>query len=139
MKHPVLSHTFQFRVRYSETDQMQTVYNSRVLEWFEVGRTELSRALGIPYAEWERRGIFMPLVEARVFFRGRARYDDLLEMTVTMRAEGRVRLVFENRIVQADGSGPVADGYTVHAMLSMETRKPVRTPDWVLELLNKGL
>lgn len=127
----------QFRVRYSETDQMQTFYNSRVLEWFEVGRTELSRAMGLPYAEWERRGIFMPLIEARVFFRGPARYDDLLEMTVTMRAEGRVRLIFEHRIAQADGSGPVADGYTVHAMLSTETKKPVRTPDWVLELLNK--
>ena len=76
------SHTIQFRVRYSETDQMQTFYNSRALEWFEVGRTELSRALGVPYSEWERRGILMPLVEARVFFRGRARYDDLLEMNV---------------------------------------------------------
>ena len=99
------SHTLQFRVRYSETDQMQTFYNSRALEWFEVGRTELSRAVGVPYAEWERRGIFMPLVEARVFFLGRARYDDLLEMTVTLKPEGRARLLFENRIVQADGSG----------------------------------
>ena len=131
------SHTLQFRVRYSETDQMQTFYNSRALEWFEVGRTELSRAVGVPYAEWERRGIFMPLVEARVFFLGRARYDDLLEMTVTLKPEGRARLLFENRIVQADGSGVVAEGYTVHAMVSTETRRPVRAPDWVVEILNK--
>lgn len=131
------SHTLQFRVRYSETDQMQTFYNSRALEWFEVGRTELSRAIGVPYAEWEKRGILMPLVEARVFFRGRARYDDLLEMTVTLKAEGRARLLFENRIVQADGSGAVAEGYTVHAMVSTETGRPVRSPDWVVELLNK--
>ena len=131
------SHTLQFRVRYSETDQMQTFYNSRALEWFEVGRTELSRAVGVPYAEWERRGIFMPLVEARVFFLGRARYDDLLEMTVTLKPEGRARLLFENRIVQADGSGVVAEGYTVHAMVSTETRRPVRAPDWVVELLDK--
>ena len=131
------SHTLQFRVRYSETDQMQTFYNSRALEWFEVGRTELSRAVGVPYAEWERRGIFMPLVEARVFFLGRARYDDLLEMTVTLKPEGRARLLFENRIVQADGSGVVAEGYTVHAMVSTETGRPVRAPGWVIELLNK--
>ena len=131
------SHTLQFRVRYSETDQMQTFYNSRALEWFEVGRTELSRAIGVPYAEWEKRGILMPLVEARVFFRGRARYDDLLEMTVTLKTEGRARLLFENRIVQADGSGAVAEGYTVHAMVSTETGRPVRSPDWVVELLNK--
>ena len=131
------SHTIQFRVRYSETDQMQTFYNSRALEWFEVGRTELSRALGVPYSEWERRGILMPLVEARVFFRGRARYDDLLEMTVVLKAEGRARLRFENRIVQAETGAPVADGYTVHAMVSTESGRPVRAPDWVRELLDK--
>ncbi len=131
------THTLQFRVRYSETDQMQTFYNSRALEWFEVGRTELSRAVGVPYSEWERRGILMPLVEARVFFRGRARYDDLLEMKVTLKAEGRARLLFENHIVQAETGAPVADGYTVHAMVSTETGRPVRAPDWVVELLNK--
>lgn len=131
-------HVFQFRVRYSETDQMQTFYNSRALEWFEVGRTELSRAMGLPYSEWERRGILLPLVEARVFFRGRARYDDLLEMTVSLHPEGRARLRFENRIVQADGSGPVADGYTVHAMLSAQTLRPVRAPEWIAGLLSNS-
>ena len=128
-------HTFQFRVRYSETDQMRTFYNSRALEWFEVGRTELSRSMGVPYSEWERLGIHLPLVEAHVRFTGRAVYDDLLEMTVSIHREGRARIRFENRIVQADGSGPVADGYTVHAMLSSETGKPLRMPIWIKEML----
>lgn len=130
------SHTLQFRVRYSETDQMQTFYNSRALEWFEVGRTELSRALGVPYAEWERRGIRLPLVEAHVYFTGRAKYDDLLEMTTCIHREGRARIRFENRIVQADGSGDVAYGSTVHAMLG-ESGRPVRAPQWVLDLFNQ--
>ncbi len=116
---------------------MKTFYNSRALEWFEVGRTELSRALGVSYAEWERRGILLPLVEAHVFFRGRAQYDDLLEMTVSIRAEGRARLRFDNRIVQAGTAAPVADGYTVHAMLSSATNRPVRPPGWVQHLLEK--
>ncbi len=128
-------HTLQFRVRYSETDQMQTFYNSRALEWFEVGRTELSRAMGLPYTEWEKRGVLIPLIEARVFFRGRASYDDLLEMTVTMKPEGRAALRFENRIVQAETGAPVADGYTVHALLSVETGKPLRMPLWIKEFL----
>jgi acyl-CoA thioester hydrolase len=50
-----MEHTIQFRVRYSETDQMGTFYNSRALEWFECGRTELLRACGLPYAEMELR------------------------------------------------------------------------------------
>lgn len=128
-------HTFTFRVRYSETDQMQTFYNSRALEWFEVGRTELSRAMGLPYSEWERRGVLLPLVEAHLFFRGRAQYDDLLEMTVSLRQEGRARLRFDNRIVHAADSAPVADGYTVHAILSAATGRPMRAPDWLHSLL----
>lgn len=130
------SHTHQFRVRYSETDQMQTFYNSRALEWFEVGRTELSRAMGVSYAEWEHRGIRLPLIEAHVYFTGRAKYDDLLEMTTSIHREGRARIRFENRIVQADGSGAVAHGSTVHAMLGPDGR-PVRSPEWVLNLLNE--
>lgn len=125
----------QFRVRYSEVDSMKIVFNSHVLEWFEIGRTELSRAMGLPYIEWERRGIFIPLIEARVFYRKPARYDDLLEMTTTVRPEGRARLRFENRIVQAADGAPVADGYTVHALVSAETGRPVRTPDWVKAFL----
>ncbi len=46
-------HTIQLRVRYSETDQMGTFYNSRALEWFECGRTEVLRSLGIPYSTME--------------------------------------------------------------------------------------
>lgn len=130
------SHVHQFRVRYSETDQMQTFYNSRALEWFEVGRTELARSMGVPYVEWEARGIRMPIIEAHLRFPGRAQYDDLLEMTTSIRMEGRVRVRFENRIVQADGSGPVAEGYTVHAMIDNNGR-PVRAPEWVLNLLNQ--
>ena len=67
-------HTCQIRVRYSETDQMGTYYNSRALEWFEVGRSELSRSMGLPYAEWEQRGAFLPVVEAQ------ARLGDLEEI-----------------------------------------------------------
>ena len=62
------------RVRYSETDQMGTFYNSRALEWFECGRTEWMRnRLGLSYAGLEARGVFLPLVEAHLEFRGGAR------------------------------------------------------------------
>ncbi len=77
-------HTLQLRVRYSETDQMGTFYNSRPLEWFECGRTELLRSIGLPYAELEARGVFLPLVESHVEYLGRARYDDLLQLTTRL-------------------------------------------------------
>jgi YbgC/YbaW family acyl-CoA thioester hydrolase len=76
-----LSDVLQLRVRYSETDQMGTFYNSRALEWFECGRSELiRRKVGMSYAALEAKGAFLPLVEAHLEFQGGARYDDLLDV-----------------------------------------------------------
>jgi len=128
-----MEHTTLFRVRYSETDQMGTFYNSRALEWFECGRTELLRACGLTYAEMERRGAFLPVVESHVEYRGRARYDDLLRMTSKGSLVGKARLRVDVEIVQAEGGGPVARGYTIHAVTD-PTGKPIRPPPWVTEV-----
>src|ERR1035437_2389635 len=90
-----LKDVLQLRVRYSETDQMGTFYNSRALEWFECGRTELMRnRLRMSYATLEEKGVFLPLVEAHLEFQGGARYDDLLRITSTVEVQGRARLRF---------------------------------------------
>ena len=123
----------EFRVRYSETDQMGTFYNSRALEWFECGRTELLRSLGLPYAEMEKRGVFLPVVEAHVEYRGRARYDDLLQMTSRGSLIGKARLRVEVNIVQDNGGAPVAQGHTIHAVTD-PAGKPIRPPPWLAEL-----
>jgi acyl-CoA thioester hydrolase len=128
------THVTQLRVRYSETDQMGTFYNSRALEWFECGRSELMRSIGIPYAVMEERGFFLPVVEAHILYPGRAHYDDLLEMTVTASFEGRARLRCAVDIVQAASRHPVTNGYTIHAFINREGR-PVRPPAWFAEAL----
>ena len=130
-----LSHSMELRVRYSETDQLGTFYNSRALEWFECGRTEALRAIGLPYAEFEKRGAFLPLVEAHVNYRGRAKYDDLLVVKTRISASGRASLRFEMEITHADGA-KVADGYTVHAITDAAGR-PIRCPAWLTELLTE--
>jgi acyl-CoA thioester hydrolase len=129
------SHWQQFRVRYSETDQLGTFYNSRALEWFECGRTEILRALGVPYASLESKGLFLPLVEAHVQYLGRACYDDLLEMTTTLSLAGKASLRFDVKIVHAGTSNPVASGYTLHAMTEQKG-KPTRCPAWLSSALH---
>ena len=88
-------YTTTLRVRYSETDQMGTFYNSRALEWFEVARTETLRRMGLSYAEMESRGALLPLVEAHVEFLGRAKYDDELTLTTRVAFKGKARLRFD--------------------------------------------
>jgi acyl-CoA thioester hydrolase len=128
----------QLRVRYSETDQMGTFYNSRALEWFECARSELMRhKLGMSYSAMEARGVLLPLVEAHVEFQGRARYDDLLTLASAVEVSGRARLRFDVQIVQADSGRPVVRGYTVHAFTEAGG-KPIRPPAWFVEMLEKA-
>ena len=123
------------RVRYSETDQMGTFYNSRALEWFECGRTELLRARGVSYAEMEARGVLLPLVEAHVAYRGRAAYDDLLEVAASCTMAGRARVRFDVTIRHADGGAEVAVGHTIHAITDPQG-KPMRPPAWLADVLD---
>ena len=130
-------HVLRFRVRYSETDQLRTFYNSRALEWFECGRTELLRSLGAAYADLEKRGVCLPLVEAHVNYLGRARYDDLLEMKSVLSMAGKASLRFDVSVAQAHGGGPVASGYTIHAITDA-AGKPVRCPAWLAQALESA-
>jgi len=107
---------------------MGTFYNSRALEWFEVGRTEWLRQAGIPYARMEQRGALLPLVEAHVEYHGRARYDDELELVTTAAMASKARIRFDVRIAHVSGEA-VASGYTVHAITNGEGR-PIRPPQW---------
>jgi acyl-CoA thioester hydrolase len=133
-----LQDALQLRVRYSETDQMGTFYNSRALEWFECGRSELlRRRLGMSYAALEDKGVFLPLVEAHLEFQGGARYDDLLEIASACEMSGRARLRFDVQINQNATGKPVVRGYTVHAFTGGEG-KPIRPPDWFIELFQNA-
>jgi acyl-CoA thioester hydrolase len=133
-----LQDVLQLRVRYSETDQMGTFYNSRALEWFECGRTDLMRRrLGLAYAELEAKGVFLPLVEAHLEFQGGARYDDLLDIVSTVAMDGRAKIRFEAQISQHANSRPVVRGYTIHVFADARG-KPIRPPAWFLELMKKA-
>ena len=133
-----LTDTLLLRVRYSETDQMGTFYNSRALEWFECARSELMRSqLGLSYAVLEEKGVFLPLVEAHLEFQGGARYDDLLRIASVASLAGRARIQFDVQITQEATGQPVVRGYTIHAFPDA-SRKPIRPPAWFLDALVKA-
>ena len=133
-----LSDVLLLRVRYSETDQMGTFYNSRALEWFECGRSELMRRqLGMSYSAMEAKGVYLPVVEAHLEFQGRARFDDLLAVASTAELFGRARLRFEVQITHHDSGRPVVRGYTVHGFIDARG-KPIRPPGWFVEMMAKA-
>jgi len=131
-----LSHVHYLRVRYSETDQMGTYYNSRALEWFERGRTEACRATGVPYKQWEQRGVRLPLVEAHVEFTGTAAYDDLMKMTTVVSMQSKARMRFDVTIEHAGAAAEICRGWTIHAVTNTAGR-PIRPPRWALMLIGE--
>ncbi len=130
---PIFSHTTSLRVRYCETDQMGTFYNSRALEWFECGRTELLRAAGISYAKLEDDGFFLPVIEAFVKYLNKARYDDLLTVKTSMFLEGRARIKMQVDISHTESEKPVVCGYTIHIFANRSGR-PIRPPKFFYEV-----
>jgi acyl-CoA thioester hydrolase len=88
------------------------------------------------YAMLEEKGVFLPLVEAHLDFRGGARYDDLLDIETVVELSGRARLRFEVQIIQNVTGKPVVSGHTVHAFADAGG-KPIRPPSWFVALLQK--
>lgn len=134
----MISHETQLRVRYGETDQMGYAYYGKYAEYFEVGRVELVRKLGIPYKEVEARGIMMPVSELLVNYKRPALYDDLLTIRTTVKERPRSSFLFDYEIINEKGE-LLATGHVKLAFVDMEKMRPVRTPEFVLQAFDTYL
>jgi len=135
----MIKHMTQIRVRYADTDQMKVVYHGRYLEYFEVGRAELIRSLGLPYSELENRGILLPVVEAFAKYRRPARYDDLLSIEASVSELPASTLKIHYHVYRNSEKEPIAEGYTVHSFLNVAAGKPTRPPSYFMQIMEKAL
>lgn len=131
----LVTHRHTIRVRYADTDQMQIVYNGKYLEYFEVGRTELIRSLGLSYAEIERNGIWLPLTEAHCRYHHPARYDDLLDIESTVDEAPRASLRIDYAIRREGQEQVLVSGYTTHAFFDVAAQRPTRPPAFFLRAM----
>ncbi len=122
----------RFRVRYAETDKMGVVYYANYLVWFEVGRCEWLRVVGLTYAGLEREGTVLPVVAAHCEYRQPARYDDEIEVLARGQLLSPVRVRFDYEVWRA-GAEQLASGWTEHAAVDPSGR-PRRLPPHVRRL-----
>jgi len=127
----------EYRVTFSDTDAMGVVYYANYFEWFEIGRTEFFRHLGIPYKELDARGFVTPVVEAYCKFIKPARYDEILLIDTRVSVFKRATIRFEYSVIQKKDGLKLAEGYTVHAFLNKEDGKIVRIPEYIVDALKK--
>jgi acyl-CoA thioester hydrolase len=120
------------RVRFCDTDLMGIVHHANYLAYFEMGRVEWLRRRGVTYADWTRRGLHLPVVDASVRYRAPARFDDSLVVLVQLVELRAASLRFDYRLER--GSELLAEGSTRLACIGSE-HKPQRFPSDVLRVL----
>jgi len=123
--------TTEVRVRYAETDQMGIVYYVNYLVWFEIGRVELMRSLGLAYSQLEtEHACILPVIEASCRYRSPARYDDeiLIETRPSLLRESVIKFAYRILRKAPEGREPavLAEGETVHVVCDDQLkRKPL--------------
>jgi acyl-CoA thioester hydrolase len=130
------SHSIQLRVRYSETDQMGYCYYGNYAQYFEVGRVEALRQVGVNYKELEEDGVMLPVSELSILYKSPAHYDDLLTIHTKVTASIGTRLFFEYEI-QNQNDQQICTGKTTLVFVSKKNMKPISPPAHFINLLSK--
>lgn len=107
---------------------MGLVYYGNYFTYFEVGRTELLRELGMPYSQMEAQGIYFPVVDAQCKYLGAARYEDLLTVRTWISGVRRTRLEFSYEIQRDGDQALVATGVTTLVCMNKDF-KPTEIPE----------
>ncbi|WP_309609811.1 thioesterase family protein [Flavobacterium sp.] len=123
------------RVRYAETDQMGVVYHGNYAQYFEMGRVEWLRNLGISYKWMEENGIMLPVVSLTMNYKKPARYDDELKVKTILKNQSSVKIEFDYEI-HNDKNELLTTGNSVLVFVDMKSGRPTLPPDYVLEKLN---
>ncbi|MBN2165911.1 MAG: acyl-CoA thioesterase [Marinilabiliaceae bacterium] len=130
----MLFKSITIRVRYNETDQMGIVNNANYPTYFEIGRTELFRDIGLAYCDLEKDNILLPVSELYVKYFRSAFYDDVLTVKTILNDMPVSRMKLEYEIANQHGE-LITTGYTQLAFLNGETKRPMRIPLKIKELL----
>lgn len=122
------------RVRYAETDQMGVVYHGNYAQYFEMGRVEWLRNLGVSYKWMEENGVMLPVVTLTMNYKRPAKYDDLLTIKTIFKSQTSVKIEFDYEIYNEAGE-LLTTGYSMLVFVDVKTGKPVLPPKYVTEKL----
>lgn len=122
-------HELKIRVRYQETDGQRRVHHANFLTYFEMGRTEMLRAHGYTYRQFEDEGLFMVVSEARVNYHAPAEYDDRLLLRTRVEKIGAAHIKHAYEVIRE--TRILVTGSTTVVCVDREGRVR-RLPDWML-------
>ena len=126
----MLSNIIKIRVRYSETDQMSYVYHGNYAQYFEMGRTEWLRELGISYKNMEESGIMLPVISLNINFMKPGKYDDLLTLKTTLVNKPTAKIDFKYEIHNQHNE-LITTATSTLVFVNKVTNRPTRMPAYI--------
>ena len=130
----MLSNEIRIRVRYGEVDRMGYLHHGNYALYFEEGRTELIRKLGLTYREMEDQGILLPVREFHIHYFKPALYDDEIIIRTSLSKYPSVRLDFDYKMLNSKGE-LLSEAKTTLVFVDAATRKPMRVPEFFEKLI----
>jgi len=121
--------TTQIRVRYGETDQMGYLYHGNYMLYYEEGRTEAIRRLGITYKELEAMNVGLPVVASELEYLRPAFYDDLITVKTTIEALPHDSFITFHTELYNEKNKLLNRGKTRLVFYDISARKKVQMPD----------
>ena len=117
----------KIRVRYAETDQMGYMYYGNYAQFYEVGRVEMLRSLGMTYRSMEESGIIMPVLELHCKYLKPALYDEEITVKVIMAKMPSVRIHFKYELYD-EKQDLINEGETTLVFIDIQRNKPCLPP-----------
>lgn len=129
------SHSTKIRVRYGETDQMGYMYYGNYAQYYEVGRVEMLRSLGMSYSSMEADGIMMPVLELKCKYIKPALYDQEITVKTIIKTLPGIRIFFEYELYN-EKEELINLGATTLVFVDMKKNKPTSPPENFMEKLS---
>ena len=130
----------EHRVNFYDTDTMAVAHHSNYIRWFEIGRVEFLRMIGITLNDMMEDGYVFPITEVKCKYLHPAKFDDVLVIETIPKALTKVKMAFDYRIYLAsDPSCVMVEGHTQNVFTSMETGKITRLPEKYHEKLSRAV
>ena len=126
---------YKLRVRYADIDQMGIVYYSRYYEFFEAARTDMLREIGMPYSEFEKSGLMLPVIESFCQYKKGAQFDKLINVKCIVNETPKAKIKIEYIVNNIENDEILVTGYTIHAFIN-KNGKPCRAPQNFVNLFN---
>jgi acyl-CoA thioester hydrolase len=133
----MITHKYQFRVKYPDTDRMGTMHHANYAKYYESARWELFRSIGVPYSAVEEAGIMCPVISMNFKFIKITKYDELLTVQTTLKLIKGVRIWFEYKLYN-EQQELINEAETELAFVGLNDWKPCRAPEFLMNAISSA-